>query len=69
MKFKDVTMSKEEIKVEISKVLDQFSDEALEELLIFLKMLDIKKERQISLSSSLNKILNEDRELLTKLAQ
>jgi hypothetical protein len=62
-------MSKEEIKVEISKVLDQFSDEALEELLIFLKMLDIKKERQISLSSSLNKILNEDRELLTKLAQ
>ena len=62
-------MSKEEIKVEISKVLDQFSDEALEELLIFLKMLDIKKERQISLSSSLNKILSEDKELLTKLAQ
>ena len=62
-------MSKEEIKVEISKVLDQFSDEALGELLAFLKELDVKKERQISLSSSLNKILTEDKELLTKLAQ
>ena len=62
-------MSKEEIKVEISKVLDQFSDEALGELLAFLKELDVKKERQISLSSSLNKILRDDKELLTKLAQ
>ena len=62
-------MSKEEIKVEISKVLDQFSDEALEELLIFLRELDVKREGQISLGTSLNKILREDNELLTKLAQ
>ena len=33
-------MSKEEIKSEISKVLDQFSDTALTELLAFLKDLD-----------------------------
>ncbi len=62
-------MSKEEIKYEISKVLDQFSDEALGELLAFLKELDAKKEKQVSLSTSLNKILREDEELLTKLAQ
>ena len=62
-------MSKEEIKEEIGKVLDQFSDEALEELLAFLKELDISKERKISLRSSINKILREDKELLTKLAQ
>jgi hypothetical protein len=62
-------MSKEEIKYEINKVLDQFSDEALAELLAFLKELDVKKERKATISSSLNKILIEDKELLTKLAQ
>ena len=62
-------MSKDEIKDEISKVLDHFSDEALAELLAFLKELDLKKERKNSLTSSLNKILTEDKELLTKLAQ
>ena len=36
-------MSKEEIKYEISKVLDHFSDTALQELLAFLKDIDSKK--------------------------
>jgi len=36
-------MSKEEIKTEINKVLDHFSDKALSELLLFLKELDDKK--------------------------
>jgi hypothetical protein len=62
-------MSKEEIKYEISKVLDHFSDKALAELLAFLKELDTKKESKISPTSSLNKILTEDKELLAKLAQ
>ena len=62
-------MSKEEIKYEISKVLDHFSDKALAELLAFLKELDTKKESQITANSSLNKILTEDKELLAKLAQ
>lgn len=35
-------MSKEEIKSEINKVLDHFSDKALHELLRFLKELDSK---------------------------
>lgn len=61
-------MSKEEIKHEISKVLDHFSDKALSELLAFLKELDSKHETK-PITSSLNKILSEDRELLAKLAQ
>lgn len=62
-------MSKEEIKYEISKVLDHFSDKALAELLAFLRELDTRKESTISANSSLNKILTEDKELLAKLAQ
>jgi hypothetical protein len=64
-------MSKEEIKYEIGKVLDQFSDKALTELLFFLKELDSRNvvETSINSSSSLNKIIAEDKELLAKLAQ
>ena len=62
-------MSKEEIKYEISKVLDHFSDKALGELLAFLRDLDKKQEVKITATSSLSKILSEDKELLAKLAQ
>lgn len=62
-------MSKEEIKYEIGKVLDQFSDKALFELLAFLKELDKKKDVNDSFNTSLNKILSEDKELLAKLAE
>ena len=62
-------MSQEEIKYEISKVLDHFSDKALAELLAFLKELDTKQEAKNPIASSLSKILSEDKELLAKLAQ
>jgi len=62
-------MSKKEIKDEISKVLDQFSDKALSELLKFLKELDSKNGSTISSKSSLDRILQEDKDLLAKLAQ
>lgn len=62
-------MSKEEIKFEISKVLDHFSDKALAELLAFLKDLDNQNENDFFISSSFKQILLEDRELLAKLAQ
>ena len=62
-------MSKEEIKYEISKVLDHFSDKALAELLTFLRELDTKQGAKTPITSSLNKILSEDKELLAKLAQ
>lgn len=60
-------MSKEDIKNEISKVLDQFPDKALDEILTFLKKLEAKQHG--SIKSSLDKILSEDKELLTRLAQ
>jgi hypothetical protein len=67
--FNLIQMSKEEIKYEISKVLDHFSDKALTELLAFLKELDAKNEVEFSINTSLNRILTEDKELLAKLAQ
>ena len=62
-------MSKEEIKHEIDKVLNHFSDKALADLLAFLKDLDSEKGNKSYLTDSLNKILSEDKELLAKLAQ
>ena len=54
-------MSKEEIKYEISKVLDHFSDQALQELLTFLKELDSKKKSKVKLTPPMTKILLEDK--------
>ena len=62
-------MSKEEIKYEISKVLDHFSDQALQELLAFLKDLDSKESNKLKMTPTLTKILLEDKGLLIKLAQ
>lgn len=62
-------MSKEEIKYEINKVLDHFSDKALEELLLFLKELDSTHESHKSFATPLHRILIEDSELLARLAQ
>ena len=62
-------MSKEEIKAEINKVLDRFPDKALVELLNFLKEIEAKRDSITPFTSSLNKILEEDKELLTRLAQ
>jgi hypothetical protein len=62
-------MSKEEIKQEINKALDQFSDKALNDLLSFLK--GFQNQHAISLLSgeNLKKVLAEDRDLLQRLAQ
>ena len=62
-------MSKDEIKYEINKVLDRFSDKSLEELLAFLKGIDDKHRSTIFNSDTLQKILSEDKDLLQKLAQ
>ena len=62
-------MSKEEIKYEINKVLDHFSDDALQELLMFLTELDSKKDAEAGFTFPLKKILDEDSELLSRLAQ
>jgi hypothetical protein len=62
-------MSKEEMKHEINKVLDQFSDSALEELLSFLKQLEGNNRTYDINSEQLHRILQEDKHLLEKLAQ
>jgi len=62
-------MSKDEIKYEINKVLDHFSDEALGELLTFLKQLGSGNNDVFLNSNELQKILSEDKQLLEKLAQ
>ena len=62
-------MSKEELKLEIGKVLDHFSDDALSELLLFLQEIDLKKGLKFDNKFLLNKILSEDKNLLAKLAQ
>ena len=62
-------MSTNDIKNEINKVLDHFSDEALAELLKLLKELDSKHDRSMSSSALLNRILHEDKDVLAKLAQ
>ena len=61
-------MSKDEIKYEINKVLDNFSDKSLEDLLSFLKAIETK-ESAIFAPGALKKILSEDKNLLQKLAQ
>jgi hypothetical protein len=61
-------MSKDQIKYEINQVLDQFSDSALEELLVFLKELENKRAKGIN-QQHLNQVFTEDQELLTRLAQ
>ena len=62
-------MSKQEIKDEISKVLDRFSDQALGELLSFLQELDARNNSAIDKGNLINRILREDHALLAKLAQ
>jgi len=62
-------MSKDEIKYEINKLLDHFSDKALEELLSFLQQLEASNNSTLSNPNALHKILSEDKQLLDKLAQ
>ena len=62
-------MSKEEIKGEINKVLDQLSDKTLEELLAMLKNMGDKQTVSILDRSTIDKILREDKNLLEKLAK
>ena len=62
-------MSTDEIKNEINKVLDHFSDKALLDLLSFLKSVESKESISLLHGDSFKRILSEDKELLAKLAQ
>lgn len=62
-------MSKEEVKYEINKMLDLLPDKALEDLLSFLKNIELKTNSSMLSGGHLEKVLSEDTELLEKLAK
>ena len=62
-------MTSVQIKKEIQKVLDQVPETVLQDILDFVKELQIQSPDQIKLTNNLRKILSEDKELLQKLAQ
>jgi type III secretory pathway component EscR len=62
-------MSKEEIKQEIARTLDQFSEKALQDLLSFLKQFHDQPSVSLFSGDHFKKLLTEDKELLERLAQ
>ncbi|MDB5128293.1 hypothetical protein [Mucilaginibacter sp.] len=62
-------MTTTEIKDEIKKVLDQVPEDALSDVLGFLKELQHQPAENIRITNHLKQILAEDKELLEKLAQ
>jgi predicted nucleic acid-binding protein len=62
-------MRRENIKVEIQRILDKVPDDMLEEVYSILKDFADKNSDTIKLSHNLNKILTEDKGLLDRLAK
>lgn len=62
-------MSREEIKIAISELLDNTPEQVLQEVFDYLKSAQGKSNESVSLSQNLRTILTEDRELLERLAQ
>ncbi len=62
-------MATKELKERINKVLDNMSDDILEDVFKYLKSLTNKSRSDIRLSQNLGRILEEDKNLLEKLAQ
>jgi hypothetical protein len=62
-------MATKELKERINKVLDNMSDDILEDVFKYLKSLTNKSRSDILLSQNLGRILDEDKNLLERLAQ
>jgi hypothetical protein len=62
-------MSTNELKTEIQKVIDKVPDALLNDILEYLKSIQNKSADTVRLSHNLGQIINEDKELLEKLAQ
>jgi len=62
-------MTTQEIKSEIQKSLDKVPDSVLQNILELLKQAEKKSESDIIIALNLNKILQEDNELLQRLAK
>lgn len=62
-------MSTQELKANINVLLEKTPDEALLKILEFLKKVNPKSENSLITQQNLAKILNEDKELLERLAK
>lgn len=62
-------MKAADIKSEINKVIDSIPEDALEEILNYLKSIQNISSTTISRSQLLKKIITEDKQLLEKLAK
>lgn len=62
-------MSREEIKEEIAKVLETVPEDMLEDVLDYLKLLISNPKEKLNMTTNLRQIINEDMELLQKLAE
>jgi hypothetical protein len=62
-------MAPKELKDKINKVIDNMPDDILEDVFNYLKALTSKSRSDIMLSQNLGKIIEEDKNLLEKLAK
>lgn len=62
-------MTSQQLKSEIQKTLDRIPENVLQDILDYLKSLQSKTREQAQMTQQLKKILEEDRELLEKLAK
>jgi len=67
--FVNLSMTVIEIKTEIQKALDNVPEEALSEILDIVKKFQQQSADEYRWTKNLEKVINEDRELLQKLAQ
>jgi hypothetical protein len=62
-------MSRDQLKEEISKVLEDVPEDILEDILDYLKLLVSNPKEKLSMTTKLRQIIIEDEELLQKLAK
>jgi hypothetical protein len=62
-------MATKELKDKINKVIDNMPDDILEDVFNYLKAMTSKSRSNIMLSQNLGKIIEEDKNLLEKLAK
>ena len=62
-------MSREDVKSAINELLENTSEEVLNEVFEYLKTVKSKSDKSVSLSQNFRKILIEDKALLQRLAQ
>jgi hypothetical protein len=62
-------MAPKELKDKINKVIDNMPDDILEDVFNYLKAMTSKSRSDIMLSQNLGKIIEEDKNLLEKLAK